>query len=90
MKMESYILPHMGNATTFPRSCPLLAAVIEKYVSYLSLHVEASLIQCSLFEDYVCCASVLLWPLPWLATEAAITPFPVSLFVEFHTLFPPF
>jgi len=90
MKMENYFLAHMGHAIAFPRPHPLLAAVVENYVSPLSLHVEASSIQHSLFEDYVCCALVFLGPLLWLATEVAITPFPLSLSVEFHTLFPLF
>ena len=63
----------------------MLAAFIENYVSPLSLHVDASSIQHSLFEDYVCGASVLLGPLPWFTTKAATTPFPLSLSVEFHT-----
>ena len=75
MNSENYILPHMGHAVAFPRPRPLLVVVVANYVSPLSLHVEASSIQRSLFEDFGCCALVLLGPLPWLATEAAITPF---------------
>lgn len=79
MNLENYILPHIGHATTFPRPHPLLATLIENYASPLSLHVEASLIQHSLFEDFAFCASVLPGPLPRLATKAAITSFPLSL-----------
>ena len=43
-----------------------------------------------LLEDSGCCGSFLLWPLPWLATEDAIAPFPLSIFLELHTLFPLF
>ena len=75
----------MGHAAAFPRSRPLLAAVIANFVFPLSLHVGASSIHHSLFEDYVCFASVLPWPLMWLATEAATAPFPLSLSIEFHT-----
>ena len=85
MKMKNYFLPHMGHAATFPRPRPLLAAVVANFVSRLSLHVAASSIQRSLFEDFGCYASVLLGPLSWLATKAAIAPFPLSLSVEFHT-----
>ena len=56
MNLENYILPHMGHATDFRRPRPLLANVVENYVSPLSLHVEASSIQCYLFEDSSCCA----------------------------------
>ena len=80
----------MGHAAAFPRPHPLLAAIVANYVFPLSLHVEASSIWRSLFEDYVCCASVLPGPLSWLAIEAKITPFPSSLSIEFHTIFPPF
>ena len=81
----------MGHAVAFPRPRPLLTAVIANYVSPLSLHVDdAYSIQHSMFEDYVCYASVLPGHLPWLATEVAIAPFPLSLSVEFHTLFPTF
>lgn len=90
MNSENYILPHMGHAATFPRPRPLLAAIVENYAFPLSLHVNASSIQCSLFEDFGCFASVLLGPLTWLATKAAIAPFPPSLSIEFHRLFPPF
>lgn len=90
MNLENYFLPHMGHAVTFPRPCPLLVAVVENYVSPLSLHVEASSIQHSLFEDSFCCALVLPGPLLWLVTEVAIAPFPRSLSIEFHTLFPLF
>ena len=75
----------MGHAVAFPRLRPLLAVFIENYVSPLSLHVEASSIQRSLFEDCACCASVLPGPLPWLTIKDAIAPFPLSLSVEFHT-----
>ena len=85
MKMENYFLPHMGLAASFPRPRPLLTAVIENFVFPLSLHVEASSIQHYLFEDFGCCASVLPGPPPWLATKVAITPFPLSLSIEFHT-----
>lgn len=71
MKMENYFLPRMGHAAAFPSPHPLLAAVIAKFVFPLSLHVGASSIHHSLFEDYVCFASVLPWPFLWLATEAA-------------------
>ena len=50
----------MGHAIDFPRPHPFLAAIIANFVSPLSLHVDASSIQRSLFEDYVCCTSVLL------------------------------
>lgn len=90
MKTENYFLPHMGHAATFLRPRPLLAVVVANFVSPLSLHVDASSIQRSPFEDYVCYASVLPEPILWLATEAAITPFPLSLSVEFHTLSLPF
>lgn len=85
MNLENYILPHMGHAATFPRPRSLLAAVIENYASPLSLHVDTTSIQHSLFEYYVCGASVLPGPLLWLATYATIAPFPLSLSVEFHT-----
>ena len=85
MKMENYFLPHMGHAAAFPRPRPLLAAVIANFVFPLSLHVGASSIHHSLFEDYVCFASVLPWPLLWLATKAAITSFSLFLYVEFYT-----
>ena len=88
--MENYFLPHIGHVVAFPRPHPLLAPILANYVFPLSLHVDPSSIQCSLFQDYVCCASVLPGPLPWLATKAVVTPFPLSLSVEFHTLFPPF
>ena len=90
MNLENYFLPQMGHATAFPRPRPLLAAIISNSVFPLSLHVEVSSIQCSLFEYSIGCASVLPGPLPWLATEAAISPFPLSPFIELHTLFPPF
>ena len=86
MNLENYFLPHMGHATVFPRPRPLLATVIENYVFPLSLHVDASSIQCYLFEDFGFFASFLPRPLLWLVTEATITPFPLSLSVEFHTL----
>ena len=76
MNSKNFFLPHMGHAIVFPRPCPFLAAVVANYVSPLSLHVDTSSIQCSLFEDYVCCASVLLGPLLQLTTEATITLFP--------------
>ena len=53
MNSKNYILPHMGHAVDFPRPHPLLAVVVENYVSPLSLHVDASSIQRSLFEDLV-------------------------------------
>lgn len=87
MKMENYFLPHMGHTAALPRPHSLLAVVVAIYVSPLSLHVEVSSIQRSLFEDSVCCALVLPGPLPWHATKVTITPFPLSLSVEFHTLF---
>lgn len=90
MNLENYILPYMGHVVAFLRPHPLLAAVVANFVFPLSLHVDASSIQCSLFEDYVCFALVLPWPLLWLATEAAIAPLPLSLSIKFHTLFPPF
>jgi hypothetical protein len=75
----------MGHAATFPRHRPLLATIIANFVFPLSLHVGTSSIHHSLFEDYVCFASVLPWPFLWLATEATTAPFPLSLSVEFHT-----
>ena len=90
MNSKNCFLTHMGRAAPFPRPRPLLATVVENYAAPLSLHVEASSIECYLYEDFGCYASVLLGPLPWFATEAAITPFPLSLSIEFHTLFPPF
>ena len=80
----------MSHAAAFPRPRPLLATIVANFVSPLSRHVDSSSIQCSVFEYYVCYALVLPGPLPWLATEATITPFPQSLSVEFHTLFPLF
>ena len=85
MKMENYFLPHMGYVVAFSRPRPLLVAVVANYVSPLSLHVDASLIQRSLFEYYVCFTSILPGPLLWIATEAAITPFPLSLSIDIHT-----
>ena len=82
MNLENYFLPHMGHAVAFPRPHPLLAVVVQNYVSPISLHVKASSIQRYLFEDFGCCASILPGPLPWLATEVAITPFPLSLFCK--------
>jgi len=90
MKMDNYFLPHMGLAVAFPRPHPLLAVVIANFVFPLSLHVDTYSIQCSLFEDYVCYASVLPGPLPWITTEATIAPFPLSLSVELHSLSLPF
>jgi len=81
MKMENYFLPHMGHVAAFPRPHPLLEIVVPDYVYPLFLHVDASSVQHSLFEDYVCCASVLAGPLLWLATKVAIAPFPLSLSV---------
>jgi len=69
---------------------PPNVTTIQNYVSPLSLHVEASSIQRYLFEDFRCRALVLPGPLLWLSTKAAIAPFPLSLFVYFHTLFPCF
>ena len=85
MNLENYFLPHMGHAAAFPRPRPLLAAVVAKFVFLLSLHVDTSSIQHSLFEGFGCCALVLPGPLLWLATEAATAPFPLSLSIEFHT-----
>jgi len=79
MNSESYFLTHMGLATGFPWPHPLLTIVVENFVFPLSLHVDTSSIQHSLFEYYVCCASVIPRPLPWLATKAAIASFPLSL-----------
>ena len=90
MKMENYFLPHMGHVAVFPTPLPLPTTVVSNYISPLSVHVEEYLIQHYLFKDFGCCASVLTGPLPWLAIEAAITPFPLSLSVEFHTIFQPF
>ena len=90
MKMENYFLPHMGHDASFPRPRPLLAVVVATYVFLVSLHVGTSSIRRSLFKGFGCCASVLPGLLLWLATEAAIAPFPLSLFVEFHTLSLPF
>ena len=75
----------MGHVVAFPRPHPFLAAIVANFDSPLSLHVDASSIHHSLFEDYVCFASVLPWTLLWLATKATITPFPLSLSVEFQT-----
>ena len=69
--MENYFLPHMGLAVAFTRPPPLLAAIVAKFFFPLSLHVSASSIHHSLFEDYVCFASVLLGPLSWLANSSA-------------------
>jgi len=85
MKMENYFLPHMGYAAAFLRRRPFLATIVANFVFPISLHVGASSIHRSLFEDCVCFASVLPWPLLWHATNAAIAPFPLSLSVEFHT-----
>jgi len=84
MKMENYLLPHMSHPTTFLRPRPLLEAVVENFVFPFSLLVDASSIHRSLFKNYVCFASILPWPSLWLATEAIITPFCLSLSIEFH------
>ena len=67
--------------STFPR--PLLWLIVEVVVSSspLSLLVEASLIQHSLLEGFVLCASVLPRPLSQLATEVAIYASLLSLFI---------
>jgi len=85
MMMENYLLPHVGLTIAFRRPPPLLATILAKFLSPLSLHADTSSMHLSQFEDYVCFASVPPWPLLWLATEDAITPFPLSLSVEFHT-----
>jgi len=78
----------MGYAATFPKPYPLLVAIVANSIFHLSLHVGAYSIDHYLFEYYVCFASVLPWPLLCLVTKVSITPFPLSLSVEFHTQFP--
>ena len=85
MKMENYFLPHMGLATTFPRPFPFLTVLVANSSSPLVVHVDASSIHHSLFEDYVCLASVLSWLLLWLSIEAIIPPCPLFFSVEFYT-----
>lgn len=85
MKMENYLLPHMGLVAAFPRPQPLLVVVITNFAFPISLHVDTSSIHHFLFQDFVFFASIPPWPLLWLATEVVITPSPLSLSVEFHT-----
>lgn len=75
----NYFLPHGGHAAAFPRPCPYLAVGVATFVSPLSLSVEASLIQHDLLEGFGHCASIILGPHLWLAIEAAIATYPLSL-----------
>lgn len=88
MNMDNYFLPHMGLTVAFPRSRPFLAAVVAKSTYPPSLHVDVYSIHHSRFEDYVCFASILSWPLLWLSSEVVTAPFPLFIYVEFHIQFP--
>ena len=78
-----------GSHCSFSKALSLACSCCSKLFFPLSLHVEASSIRHSLFQDSGFCASV-PGPLLWLATKATIGPFPLSIFVELYTIFPPF